>query len=171
VHQLRAVGGMNDTTLCDVDDCYEGVPCPVHAPEPSPNGQADNHGAVTTPPTRALAELLSDVERFLHRFVSFQNKYQSIAATLWVAHVYAIEAAMAAAYLRITSAVEESGKTTLLEVLGELCGDRALNAVSIRRRRCSGPATRWDPSPCCWTKSTTRSGTARMTARVTSSRW
>ncbi len=48
-----------------------------------------------------------------------------------MAHCYAIEAAHAAAYLRITSAVEESGKTTLLEVLEQLLADRGINAVSI----------------------------------------
>jgi hypothetical protein len=71
------------------------------------------------------------VERFVRRFVSFQNEHQSTAVALWCAHVYAIVAAPAAAYLRITSAVEESGKTTLLEVLEELLGDRGINAVSV----------------------------------------
>jgi hypothetical protein len=87
--------------------------------------------AGSTSATVDLAELLEDVARFVRRFVSFQNEQQSTAVTLWVPHVYAIDAAIAAAYLRITSAVEESGKTTLLEVLDELLGDRGINAVSI----------------------------------------
>jgi hypothetical protein len=78
-----------------------------------------------------LASALSGVETMLRRFVSFQNEHQSAAAALWVAHVYAIAAAPAAAYLRITSAVEESGKTTLLEVLEELLGERAINSISV----------------------------------------
>jgi putative DNA primase/helicase len=70
------------------------------------------------------------VEQFLCRFVRFQNDHQRTAVALWIAHVYAIEAAPAAAYLRVTSATEESGKTTLLEVCEVLLRDRALNAIS-----------------------------------------
>src|SRR6266545_4564032 len=80
---------------------------------------------------RPLAEILDDVERFTSRFVMFRSHHQGTAIALWVAHCYAIEAAHAAAYLRITSAVEESGKTTLLEVLEQLLGERGINAVSI----------------------------------------
>lgn len=80
---------------------------------------------------RALTELLDDVERFVRRFVAFGNEHQAAAVALWVPHVYAIDAAPAAGYLRITSAVEESGKTTSLEVLAELLGIRAINAVSV----------------------------------------
>jgi hypothetical protein len=78
----------------------------------------------------ALAPLLEDVEALLTRFVSFSANVQAAAVTLWVAHVYAVAAAPAAAYLRITSAVEESGKTTLLELLELLLGDRCLNLIS-----------------------------------------
>jgi hypothetical protein len=80
---------------------------------------------------RILAELLDDVERFISRFVTFGSEHQSAAVMLWVAHVYTIAAAIAAAYLRVTSAVEESGKTTLLELLQALLGRRAINAVSV----------------------------------------
>jgi hypothetical protein len=78
-----------------------------------------------------LGELLASLEAFVRRFVSFQSDHQAAAVALWVAHVYAIDAAHAAAYLRITSAVEESGKTTTLEVLELLLGRRGINAVSI----------------------------------------
>jgi hypothetical protein len=77
-----------------------------------------------------LSSVLDDVERFLGRFVEFTSDVQAVALALWVAHVYAIDAAPAAAYVRITSAVEESGKTTLLEVLESLLGDRCLNLLS-----------------------------------------
>lgn len=79
----------------------------------------------------ALSELLENVERFIRRFIAFQNDDQAAAVTLFVAHVYAIDAAPAAAYLRVTSAVEESGKSTLLEVLRELLGSRAIAGESI----------------------------------------
>lgn len=81
--------------------------------------------------TAGLAQTLERIEGFTRRFVSFANDHQAAAVALWVAHVYAIDAAPAAAYLRITSAVEESGKTTLLEVMQLLLGTRGLNAVSI----------------------------------------
>jgi hypothetical protein len=79
---------------------------------------------------RTLAAILDRVEGFLCRFVEFTSDAQPVALALWVAHVYAIDAAPAAAYVRITSAVEESGKTTLLEVLESLLGDRCLNLLS-----------------------------------------
>jgi hypothetical protein len=81
--------------------------------------------------TTELAELLDRIEAFVRRFVMFRSHHQGAAVALWVAHCYAIVAALAAAYLRITSAVEESGKTTLLEVLELLLGERGINAVSI----------------------------------------
>jgi hypothetical protein len=92
---------------------------------------SDENGMAPLADAPALAELLADVERFVSRFVVFQNRHQRAAAALWVAHVYVIEAASAAAYLRIKSAAEESGKTTLLEVLELLLGEHGVNAVSI----------------------------------------
>jgi hypothetical protein len=77
------------------------------------------------------AGILDDAERFIRRFVSFQSRHQSAAFVLFVAHVYAIDAAPSAAYLRITSAVEESGKTPSLEVLEQLLGDRCLNMLGV----------------------------------------
>jgi hypothetical protein len=78
-----------------------------------------------------LADLLESIEAFVSRFVVFANRHQAAAMALWTAHVYAIDAAPSAAYLRITSAAEEAGKTTLLECLEQLLGSRALNAVSV----------------------------------------
>jgi Protein of unknown function (DUF3631) len=48
-----------------------------------------------------------------------------------VAHCYVVEAAPMAAYLRVRSAAEESGKSTLLEVLHQLLRTRGINAVSV----------------------------------------
>jgi hypothetical protein len=78
-----------------------------------------------------LNSILTDLESHVTRFVSFGSRHRSIAVALWVAHVYAIEAAPSAAYLRIKSAAEESGKTTLLEVLEQLLGRHGINAISI----------------------------------------
>jgi hypothetical protein len=95
--------------------------------------------------TPTLGELLDDVQAFLRRFVMFSTEAQATALTLWTAHVFAIDAAPSAAYVRITSAVEESGKTTTLEVLESLLGDRCLNLVSatpafvFRQRDKAGP--------------------------------
>ena len=77
-----------------------------------------------------LGAILDDIRRHLARFVSFTSSHQGVAIALWVAQVYGIDAAPAAAYLHITSAAEESGKTTLLEVLAQLLGAHAINAVS-----------------------------------------
>jgi hypothetical protein len=64
-----------------------------------------------------LSSLLERIATFVRRFVVFRSDHQVVAVALWVAHVYAIEAAVRTGYLRIRSAVEESGKTTLLESL------------------------------------------------------
>jgi len=79
----------------------------------------------------SLAILLDDLEGFTRRFVSFQNEHQSAVVALWTAACYVIDAAPAAPYLRITSAVEESGKSTLIEVLRELLGPRGIGGESI----------------------------------------
>jgi hypothetical protein len=78
-----------------------------------------------------LGELLGDIERHVNRFVALGSRHRSVAIALWLAHVYAIDAAPSAAYLRIKSAAEESGKTTLLEVLEQILGHRGINTVSI----------------------------------------
>jgi hypothetical protein len=78
-----------------------------------------------------LRALLGDLERHVNRFVVLGSRHRSVAVALWLAHVYAIDAAPSAAYLRIKSAAEESGKTTLLEVLEQILGARGINTVSI----------------------------------------
>jgi hypothetical protein len=78
-----------------------------------------------------LGAILTDVETHMTRFVSFGSPHRSTAVALWAAHVYAIKAAPSAAYLRIKSAAEESGKTTLLEVLEQILGSHGINAISI----------------------------------------
>ena len=66
-----------------------------------------------------LAPLLDDVQRYIHRYVVLSTP-QAIATTLWVAHCHAFAVAEATPYLNVTSAVKQSGKTRLLEVLEPL---------------------------------------------------
>jgi Protein of unknown function (DUF3631) len=66
-----------------------------------------------------VSDLLDAVELFLRRFVVLTDA-QAAAAALWVAHSWAIAAAHATAYLHVTSAEPECGKTRLLEVAHEL---------------------------------------------------
>jgi hypothetical protein len=90
----------------------------------SPNGKGS--GTVDS-----LAAILADIERHVRRFVAFGSRHQSVADALWLAHCYAIDSAPAAAYLRVKSAAEESGKSTLLEVNAQVLGERGVLAVSI----------------------------------------
>ena len=85
----------------------------------------------TAPHRDRLPDLLSDIEAHVSRFIGLTSKHQSAAIALWVAHCYVVEAAAIAAYLRIKSAAEESGKTTLLEVLHQLLREHGINAVSV----------------------------------------
>ncbi len=56
------------------------------------------------------------IEYFIRRFVVLSDD-QAAAVVLWIAHTHAFAAAMATAYISITSAEMESGKTRLLETL------------------------------------------------------
>ena len=71
------------------------------------------------PPSGDLASLLDDVQRYLRRYVVLADP-QARACTLWVAHCHAFAVAEATPYLHVTSAVKQSGKTRLLEVLEPL---------------------------------------------------
>ena len=82
-------------------------------------------------PRQTLAGLLDDVRSHIERFIGFGSAHASLAVALWVAHCYVVESAAIAAYLRIRSAAEESGKSTLLEVLHQLLRSHGINAVSV----------------------------------------
>jgi hypothetical protein len=73
--------------------------------------------------------LLEDVVCLLRRFVVMSDA-QADAATLWIAHTHAIDAAESTPYLAVTSAEKRSGKTRLREVL-ELLVRNALPASNI----------------------------------------
>ena len=70
-------------------------------------------------PARNLARVLDDVTGYIRRYVVLSDP-QAVACTLWVAHCHAFAAAEATPYLNVTSAVKQSGKTRLLEVLEPL---------------------------------------------------
>jgi hypothetical protein len=82
-------------------------------------------------PRETLAGLLDDIRSHINRFIGFGSDHASVAVTLWVAHCYVVAAAAIAAYLRVRSAAEESGKSTLLEVLHQLLRTLGINAVSV----------------------------------------
>ncbi len=63
-----------------------------------------------------LAELLDETEAFIRRYVVL-GSHQAVAASLWVAHTYVLQAAEVTPYLAITSPERRTGKSRLLEVL------------------------------------------------------
>jgi len=82
-------------------------------------------------PRETLAQLLDDIRSHITRFIGFASGHASVAVALWVAHCYVVSASAIAAYIRIRSAAEESGKSTLLEVLHQLLRAHGINAVSV----------------------------------------
>lgn len=62
------------------------------------------------------AAILDRVSTFIRRFVHLSDQ-QARLVTMWTAHTHAIGAATTTPYLNIHSAVKQSGKTRLLEVL------------------------------------------------------
>ena len=70
-----------------------------------------------------LADALSEIERFLRRYVVLARSEARVAVVLWIAHTYAIEHAEATPYLAISSPEKQSGKTRLLECLAILVHD------------------------------------------------
>jgi hypothetical protein len=69
------------------------------------------------PPT---SELLAAVVAELERFVVFANEHQAVAVAAWVLHTYVFRAFDTTAYLHVSSATKQSGKTRLFEVLALL---------------------------------------------------
>nr|MBA2536931.1 DUF3631 domain-containing protein [Actinomycetota bacterium] len=65
------------------------------------------------------AILLNRVEEFIARYVAL-GRLELTASSLWTLHTHVMDAAFSTPYLAITSAVPESGKTRLLEVLKRL---------------------------------------------------
>ena len=67
------------------------------------------------------AELLTEIRKYVGRFIVLPSDEAADLIALWVLHTHAFDAARATPYLRITSATPNSGKTLLLEILAELC--------------------------------------------------
>jgi hypothetical protein len=91
-------------------------------------------------------EVLDAVARLIRRFVVPPSEEALDAVVLFVAHTYAVDAADCSPYLHVTSAERRSGKTTMMEMLGELVAHpfpaasasaaaiyRGLNVDGIRR--------------------------------------
>jgi Protein of unknown function (DUF3631) len=76
-----------------------------------------------------IAALLDRAERFLRRFVVL-GEAQYVATTLWIAHAHALDATSTTAYLHVTSAELESGKSRLLEAIEPLV-PRPMYATSM----------------------------------------
>ena len=81
--------------------------------------------------SRETLTRLLDIRSHINRFIGFGSDHAPVAVALWVAHCYVVESAAMAAYLRVRSAAEESGKSTLLEVLHQLLRTHGINAVSV----------------------------------------
>ena len=88
------------------------------------DGSADTSlGPATAEPTTASkeagAELADQIATYVGRFVVIEYSHL-IAATLWILHTWAFEAAVTTPYLFITSPQKQSGKSRLQEVVGKL---------------------------------------------------
>jgi hypothetical protein len=93
---------------------------------------------VTFTPTPDTRELLDEIEAFLERFVVLPSSEARDLLALWVIHTWALDAAFATPYLRVTSAAPGSGKTLLLEVLAAVTrnGWHAVNpSVAVLYRK------------------------------------
>jgi hypothetical protein len=74
------------------------------------------------------ATLLSDVSRFLRRFVVFPDEHSLNATTVWVPQTHAIDSFDVTARLHVRSPDKQSGKTRLMEMLALLCRRAELSA-------------------------------------------
>jgi hypothetical protein len=94
--------------------------------------------------------ILDQIYAFIRRFVSLSESQARVAA-LWVVHTHVFSAADATAYLAITSAEKESGKTRLLEVFDTLVANpwltgRVTAAVLTRKIDAQQPTLLLDES-------------------------
>jgi len=84
------------------------------------------------PPIRPLADVLTDIDSTLRKFIVFSGTAHSRLLALWIAHCHAIEAAYTTPIINIYSPAPEAGKSTLLELLRELLPDgRALLDIDM----------------------------------------
>lgn len=94
--------------------------------------------------------LLDAVARYIRRFVSL-SEFQERVAVLWTIQTHVFSATSCTAYLAITSAEKQSGKTRLLEVLETLVASpwltgRVTAAVLVRKIDAEQPTLLLDES-------------------------
>jgi hypothetical protein len=124
VSDWLAGGGTRDGLIA----LLEMAPEFVSATTPA-RGQTEGFGggtseAATEPPSMTLAETLDAVVTHLARFVHFASHEHAQAIALWVAHTHVpLERLEQSPILAVTSAVKQSGKTKLLDVLEFLVRD------------------------------------------------
>jgi hypothetical protein len=102
------------------------------------------------PPQVEASRIPDAVLAFIRRFVSLSDS-QAIVAAIWVIHTHVFSAAEATAYLAVTSAEKQSGKTRLLEVLETVVSNpwmtgRVTPAVLMRKVDATEPALLLDES-------------------------
>ena len=76
------------------------------------------------------AELLTDVDAFLRRFVAYPSDHAHVAHTLWIAHAHAMEAWDSTPRIAFLSPEPGSGKTRALEV-SEILVPNPVEAVNV----------------------------------------
>jgi hypothetical protein len=108
------------------------------------------HGSVAVESGSVGAETFRYVREWLKRFVSLSD-HEAIAIALWVMMTHTLEAFDCVAYLSITSAEKQCGKTRLLEVLEQLVGrpwltGRTTPAVLARKIHAEHPTLLLDES-------------------------
>jgi hypothetical protein len=94
-------------------------PAAEHASDPDRTENGAHLGsAAAEPPTWTLAETLDAVVAHLEKFVHFASRAHAQAIALWAAHTHVPLARLEQSpILAVTSAVKQSGKTKLLDVL------------------------------------------------------
>ena len=76
------------------------------------------------------AELLSDVEAFLARFIAYPSEHERIAHALWIAHSHGMQLWESTPRLAFLSPEPASGKTRALEVT-ELLVPRPVESINV----------------------------------------
>ena len=102
----------------------------------SPTSEADQRVADSEPVALAtatwdgdLGELLTDVHKFLGRFVAYPSPHARVAHALWIAHTHAMDAWDSTPRIAFLSPEPGSGKTRALEI-SELLVPRPVEAVN-----------------------------------------
>jgi len=92
---------------------------PIEPPDPEPGPEPDAPARPSRPAAEVRAggaALLGEIRAFLARFVVFPSEHALDAATLWVAHTHALDAAESTPRIAHLSPEPASGKTRALEV-------------------------------------------------------